>query len=85
VLDPQTTVLLSQLGIDTGLIESLMSGAIFFTIATLIAAIPTGIIAKQKGRSRTRWLLFALSIPVIPLLLIWLLPAVRPDKPPPQQ
>jgi RsiW-degrading membrane proteinase PrsW (M82 family) len=85
VLDPQTTALLSQLGVDAGLMESLMSGAIAFTVVTLIAAVPTGIIAKQKGRSTTLWLIFALSIPVIPLLLVWLLPAVGPDKPPPQQ
>jgi hypothetical protein len=42
----------------------------------LVTAIPTGIIARRKNRSRGLWLLFALSIPVLPLLLVWLLPAL---------
>jgi hypothetical protein len=85
VLDPHTTALLNQLGFDSGTIEAVLSGAMVFTLVTLAAAIPTVMIARRKNRSRTLWLLFALSIPVIPLLLIWLLPAVAPDKPPPQQ
>ena len=84
MLDQQTTALLNQLGFDPGLVESLMSGLIWLTVLTIVAAVPTGIIAKKKGRSRTLWLLFALSIPVLPLLLIWLLPEVRSDKPPQQ-
>jgi hypothetical protein len=76
MLDPNTTALLNQLGFDAGLVETMLSSAILFTALTLVTAIPTGIIAKRKGRSRTLWLLFALSIPVVPLLLIWLLPAV---------
>ena len=83
MLDPNTTTLLNQLGFDAGSIESLMSGAIFFTVVTLVAAIPTGMIAKRKGRSTTLWLLFALSIPVVPLLLVWLLPKLPSAGPPP--
>jgi hypothetical protein len=79
VIDPNTTALLNQLGFDAGILESLMSGAIFLTVLTLITAFPTVAIAKRKGRSKTLWLLFALSIPVIPLLLIWLLPEVPSD------
>ena len=82
MLDPQTTELLSQLGVDPAFMESLVSSAILFTILTIITAIPTGIIAKRKGRSRMLWLLFALSIPVVPLLLVWLLPNVAADRPP---
>jgi len=82
MLDPQTTALLNQLGFDAGSIESLMSSAILFTVLTLATAIPTGIIAKRKGRSRTLWLLLALSIPLVPLLLVWLLPEVPPAGPP---
>jgi len=78
VLDPNTTALLNQLGFDAGLIETLLSSAILISILALVTAIPTGLIAKQKGRSRTLWLLFALSIPLLPLLLVWLLPAI-PD------
>lgn len=74
MLDPNTTALLSQLGFDAGAMESLMVSAIWITVVTLMTAIPTGIIARRKNRSRMLWLLFALSIPVIPLLLIWLLP-----------
>lgn len=82
MLDPQTTELLNQLGIDAATLDSLVSSAIWFTVLALIAAIPTGIIAKRKGRSRMLWLLFALSIPVVPLLLVWLLPNLDADKPP---
>ena len=81
MLDPNATVLLNQLGVDAGLVESLMSGAILLTVLTLATAIPTGIIAKRKGRSRALWLLFALSIPLLPLLLVWLLPAVPSKRP----
>lgn len=83
MLDPDTTALLRQLGGDAGTIETLMLSALAFTALMLISAIPTAILAKRKGRSRTLWLLFALSIPVIPLLLVWLLPPAGSDKPPP--
>lgn len=73
-LDPNTIALLQQLGVDAGLAESLLSGAIWLTFAALAAAIPTVMIARRKGRSTTLWLLFALTIPVLPLLLICLLP-----------
>jgi hypothetical protein len=76
MLDPNTTALLNQLGFDAGLVETMLSGAIWLTVLSLVTAIPTVIIAKQKRRSRTLWFLFALLIPVVPLLLIWLLPAV---------
>jgi hypothetical protein len=45
----------------------------------LVTAVPTGIIAERKGRSRTLWFLLALSIPLLPLLLVWLLPKL-PEK-----
>ena len=84
MLDANTIALLNQLGFDTSNLQSLMLGAIMLTGLTLLTAIPTGIIARRKGRSRGLWLLFALSIPVIPLLLILLLPAVPADRPPAQ-
>ena len=42
-------------------------------------------IARRKNRSRTLWLLFALSIPLVPLLLICLLPKLPDAKPPAEQ
>jgi hypothetical protein len=75
-LDPNTTALLTQLGFDTATIESLVSSLIVLTVVSVIAAIPTVMIAKRKGRSLALWVLFALSIPVLPLLLVWLLPKV---------
>ena len=81
MFDPNTTALLNQLGFDAGLVEALLSSAILLTVLALVTAIPTVILAKQKGRSRTLWLLFALSIPVVPLLLIWLLPALPGEGP----
>lgn len=80
MLDPNTIALLNQFGIDANIIEPMLAGAAFFTVLALGAAVPTGIIAHRKGRSKTLWLLFALSIPVIPLLLVWLLPAVPGAK-----
>jgi len=82
MLDANTTALLNQLGYDAGLVESLLSGALVFTVVTVVAAIPTAMIARRKGRSTTLWLLFALSIPLLPLLLIWLLPKLPSAGPP---
>ncbi|MCM2288931.1 MAG: hypothetical protein NDI67_07880 [Sulfuritalea sp.] len=74
MLDPQTTELLRQLGVDASNLEPLLASAAILTVVTLGAVIPTGIIASRKNRSRGLWQLFALSIPVLPLLLVWLLP-----------
>ena len=79
MLDPETIALLKQLGYSTDSIEAALSGMLYLTVLTLAAAIPTGIVAKRKNRSVGGWVLFALSIPVIPLLLVWLLPKL-PDK-----
>lgn len=76
MLDPNTIALLNQLGFDAGFVESLMSSAILLSILALVTAIPTGVIAKRKGRSKVLWVLFSLTIPLIPLLLIWFLPEV---------
>lgn len=75
LLDPNTEAMLRQLGIDPTMVDGLLSATILLTVVTLLAAIPTGMIAKRKGRSRGLWLLFALSVPLLPLLLVWLLPA----------
>ena len=80
MLDPQTTALLRQLGVDAANIESLLASAAILSVVALVTAIPTVIIAKRKNRSRGLWLLFALSIPVLPLLLIWLLPALSSER-----
>jgi hypothetical protein len=74
MLDPQVTALLVQFGYDPKAIEALIEGALYLTIVAVIAAIPTGFIARRKGRSVTWWVIFALSIPVLPLLIVWLLP-----------
>ena len=83
MLDPQTIDLLRQLGVDAGNLEALLASAAILTVATLAAVIPTGIIASRKNRSRGLWLLFALSIPVLPLLLVWLLPPLPAPPAPP--
>lgn len=76
MLDPQTIELLRQLGVDASNLEPLLASAAILTVVTLATVIPTGIIARRKNRSRGLWLLFALSVPVLPLLLVWLLPAL---------
>lgn len=85
MLDANTIALLTQMGFDTSNLQSLVLGAVIVTGLTLATAIPTGIIARRKGRSRMLWLLFALSIPVLPLLLVWLLPPVAAKRPPAQE
>ena len=74
MLDPQTIDLLRQFGVDAGNLEPLLASAAILTVVMLVTAVPTGIIASRKNRSRGLWLLFALSVPVLPLLLVWLLP-----------
>jgi len=75
-LDPNTTALLKQLGYDAATIEALVSSLLLLTVLSVVAAIPTAMIARRKGRSVALWLLFALSLPVLPLLVVWLLPEV---------
>ena len=82
-LDPNNTALLQQLVYDAETSESMVSSLIVLTVVSVIAAIPTVMIARRKGRSPALWLLFALSVPVLPLLLVWWLPKV-PGKPPEQ-
>ena len=81
MFDPQTIALLRQLGLDAADIESLLASATILTVLMLVTAIPTAIIAGRKNRSRGWWVFFALSIPVLPLLLVWLLPALSPSEP----
>jgi hypothetical protein len=78
VLDAQTSALLSEFGFNPATFESLMKIGIWLTIASLVAAIPTGMIAKRKGRSVTGWVVLELCIPLVPLLVVWLLPARTP-------
>ena len=78
MLDPQVTALLVQFGYDPKAIEALLKGALYLTSVAVIAAIPTGFIAKRKGRSVTWWVIFALSIPLLPLLIVFLLPREKP-------
>ena len=80
MLDPNTLALLDHLGISAATVESALASLAIFTILTLVTAIPTVILAKRKGRSVAGWLLLALSLPVLPLLLVWLLPTL-PQEP----
>jgi len=80
MLDPQLSAQLSELGFDPAAVETMLRWATYVTVASVVAAVPTGMIAKRKGRSATRWVVFELCIPIIPLILVWLLPARK--KPP---
>ncbi|MFA7269658.1 MAG: hypothetical protein WC073_09975 [Sterolibacterium sp.] len=79
MLDQNTIEALKQLGISAESAEAAMSGMLFLTLLSVATAIPTGILAKRKGRSVAFWVIFALTIPVIPLLLVWLLPKLYSD------
>jgi hypothetical protein len=80
MLDPNTRALLDQLGVSADTVESALASLAFLTVLTVVTAIPTAIVARQRGRSGPGWLLLALSIPVLPLLLVWLLPKL-PGRP----
>jgi hypothetical protein len=73
MLDPQVTALLVQFGYDPKTVEALIEWALYLTIAAVVAAIPAGLIAKHKGRSVSGWVLFALSVPLLPLIIVCLL------------
>jgi len=75
MLDPQLSALLGELGVDPATVEKVIAGSIYLTIASVVAAIPTGMIARRKGRSVAGWVMFALCVPVLPLAIVWLLPA----------
>ena len=79
MLDPNTIALLGQLGISPEQAAAAMGNLLLLTLLTVAAAIPTAILAKRKGRSVALWLVFALSIPLLPLLLVWLLPPAKRD------
>ena len=81
MLDPDTIALLGQLGISADTIESALSALLFLTIVTVVATIPTAVLARKKQRSVTGWVILALSVPVVPLLVIWLLPALPAKLP----
>jgi hypothetical protein len=77
MLDPQISALLIQFGYDPKTIEALVTGALYLTIIAVVAAIPTGVIAKRKGRSVSGWVLFALSVPLLPLIIVSLLSSLK--------
>ena len=73
--DAQLSQLLSQLGYDPATIKSLMDWAIWLTVLTVVAAVPTALIARRKGRSVSGWVIFALCVPLLPWVIVWLLPS----------
>lgn len=82
MLDPQNSALLVEFGYDPKSIEALVSGAVYLTIVAVVAAIPTGVIARHKGRSVIGWVIFALTVPLLPLLIVWLLSSKKGKSPP---
>ena len=78
MIDANTAAVLAQFGVDPAMLDMLLPLAVGITVLTLATVIPTGIVASRKGRSRGLWVMLALSLPVIPLLIVWLLPSVKP-------
>lgn len=81
MLDANTVALLGQLGISPDTVEAALSFLAVLTIVMVAAAIPTALLAKKKRRSVTGWVILALSIPVLPMLVIWLLPTLPAKSP----
>ncbi len=77
MLDPQLSALLTDLGVDPATVDTLLTASVYLTIVSVVAAVPTAMIAKRKGRSVTGWVIFALCVPLLPLLIVWLLPAAK--------
>jgi len=80
MLDPQTSALLGDLGVDPATVEAIITGSIYLTIVSVVAAVPTALIARRKGRSVTGWVIFALCVPLLPLAIVWLLPDRKDGK-----
>ncbi len=78
MIDANTAAVLAQFGVDPAMLDMLLPLTVGITVLTLATVIPTGIVASRKGRSRGLWVMLALSFPVIPLLIVWLLPSVKP-------
>jgi len=79
MLDLQTSALLVQLGYDPVAIEAVISDVVYLTIVAVVAAVPTGLIAKRKGRSVSGWVILALSVPLLPLLIVWLVSSSKTE------
>lgn len=73
--DSQIADVLAELGYDVATIHAILAWSLYLTLVSVVAAIPTGIIARRKGRSVVGWVIFALLVPLLPLLIVWLLPA----------
>lgn len=82
MIDPGTAEAMRQLGFDAGLLETIVTWTIILTVATVVFAVPTVFLARRKRRSTMFWLAFALSIPALPLLWLFLLPALPKDEKP---
>lgn len=80
MIDANTAAVLAQFGVDAAMLEYLLPLAAGITVLTLVTVIPTGVVASSKGRSRAFWMMLALSFPVLPLLVVWLLPSVKSVK-----
>jgi hypothetical protein len=77
MFDANTLVLLGQFGFSDEAAEAVASYLLVLTALTVIAAVPTAFVARRKGRSVAFWLILALSIPILPLVVAWLLPSAK--------
>jgi ABC-type spermidine/putrescine transport system permease subunit I len=73
-MDSQIYSMLADLGFDRAMVDAMVSVLAIVTILTLLLAVPTGIIAHRNGRSAASWVIFALCVPLLPLVIVWLLP-----------
>lgn len=77
MLDANTLALLGQFGFSAEAAEAAASYLLVLTALTVITALPTAFVARRKGRSVVFWLILALSIPILPLVVVWLLPSAK--------
>ena len=71
------SALLGQLGYDPQTVETILEWLVYLTIASLVAAVPTGIVARRQNRSVAGWVIFELCVPVVPLFIVLGLPAKK--------
>ncbi len=80
MLSPEIAAILTRFGISAESLDTAIGSLFYITVITLLTSVATWLVAKRKHRSVILWVSLALSVPVLPLLILWFLPDVTPDQ-----